>query len=183
MTDKYQKLRNDLAAAIADAERQGGVNERAEQIAALLAERDALATAPLSAEPVYKLRVRGALHDYTPTTHAFRIPDGEHDLYLAAPVAAQAQPYSLNLDPAGIRALAADAITGALAFGAQGADPPPEGHWLTPFYEMGRQGPAFARFAEFIASDALAISYQSLGEYRTDLLRMLREAQTNTEGA
>lgn len=43
MTDKYPKLRQDLAAAIADAKRQGGVNERAEQIAALLAERDTLA--------------------------------------------------------------------------------------------------------------------------------------------
>lgn len=55
------------------------------------------------------------------------------------PVPAQAQPYSLNLDPAGIRALTADAITGALAMGAQGAEHPPEGHWLKPFYEMGRQ--------------------------------------------
>ncbi|WP_321289290.1 hypothetical protein [Alcaligenes phenolicus] len=52
MTDKYPKLRQDLAAAIADAKRQGGVNERAEQIAALLAERDTLAAAPVSAEPV-----------------------------------------------------------------------------------------------------------------------------------
>ncbi|KGP03212.1 hypothetical protein JT27_00680 [Alcaligenes faecalis] len=52
MTDKYQKLRVDLEAAIADAKRQGGVNERAEQIAALLAERDALAATPVSAEPV-----------------------------------------------------------------------------------------------------------------------------------
>ncbi|WP_341667394.1 hypothetical protein [Alcaligenes sp. SDU_A2] len=40
-----------------------------------------------------------------------------------------------------------------------------------------------AHITAFIASDALAISYQSLGEYRTALLRMLREAQTNTEGA
>ncbi|MGE8519727.1 MAG: hypothetical protein ACN6OK_05740 [Alcaligenes faecalis] len=45
MTDKYQKLRQDLAAAIADAKQQGGVNERAEQIAALLAEFDALTAA------------------------------------------------------------------------------------------------------------------------------------------
>lgn len=39
------------------------------------------------------------------------------------------------------------------------------------------------RVTAFVASDALAISYQSLGEYRTALLRMLREAQTNTEGS
>lgn len=69
MTDKYQKLRNDLAAAIADAERQGGVNERAEQIVALLAERDALAAAPVSAEPLFWYRPRsddgyeGPLHN------------------------------------------------------------------------------------------------------------------------
>lgn len=56
MTDKYPKLRQDLAAAIADAKRQGGVNERAEQIAALLAERDTLAAAPVSAEPVAWVR-------------------------------------------------------------------------------------------------------------------------------
>lgn len=55
MTDKYQKLRVDLELAIADAKRQGGVNERAEQIAALLAERDALAATPVSAESVVTL--------------------------------------------------------------------------------------------------------------------------------
>ncbi len=42
---------------------------------------------------------------------------------------------------------------------------------------------ALDRVTSFVASNALAISYQSLGEYRTALLRMLREAQTNTEGA
>lgn len=40
-----------------------------------------------------------------------------------------------------------------------------------------------ANIEAFVACDASAISYQSLGEYRSALLRMLREAQTNTEGA
>lgn len=215
MTDKYQKLRNDLAAAIADAERQGGVNERAEQIAALLAERDALAAAPVSAEPddqmcrqaygdfYHKIRaeigydhwcaiwrfiakrlsapvsaepinwpaVEGRISDfvgeyemvgedgqgregyYIPNEHERAlIVDAIHGLLAdsevmallrpAAPFAAQAQPYSLNLDPAGIRALTADAITGALALGAQGAEQPPADHWLKAFYEMGRQSAA-----------------------------------------
>lgn len=39
------------------------------------------------------------------------------------------------------------------------------------------------RVTAFVACTASAISYQSLGEYRTALLRMLREAQTNTEGS
>lgn len=46
--------------------------------------------------------------------------------------------YSLDADPEGIRARAADAITGALAFGAQGINRPPEGHWLTPFWEAAQ---------------------------------------------
>ncbi|AZV93545.1 hypothetical protein CBF45_07305 [Bordetella sp. J329] len=42
MADKYQKLRADVAAAIAEARQKGFVNELAEQVANLLAERDAL---------------------------------------------------------------------------------------------------------------------------------------------
>lgn len=52
--------------------------------------------------------------------------------------AAIAANYSLDADPQGIRAYAADAIMGALAFGAQGNNPPPEGHWLAPFWEAAR---------------------------------------------
>lgn len=48
------------------------------------------------------------------------------------------KPYSLDKDPAGIRALVADAIRGAIAFGAQGVNPPPHGHWLTEFWEAGK---------------------------------------------
>ncbi|MGO3843470.1 MAG: hypothetical protein ACTJHY_12610 [Alcaligenes pakistanensis] len=57
-----------------------------------------------------------------------------------APVAAPVKPYSLDLDPAGIRALTADAISGALALGFQGVSPPPNNeHWLAPFWENGRE--------------------------------------------
>lgn len=169
MTDKYPKLRQDLAAAIADAKRQGGVNERAEQIAALLAERDTLAAAPVSAEPVGHVSRDASIARMTTN-----LPEGS-PLY-AAPVAAQpdltqqtlddvmagipardaeiealrkeiealqaapVKPYSLDLDPAGIRALAADAISGALALGYQGVNPPPNNeHWLAPFWEIGRE--------------------------------------------
>lgn len=47
--------------------------------------------------------------------------------------------YSIDLDPAGIRALVCDAITGALALGAQNESPAPEGHWLGHFWQLGRQ--------------------------------------------
>lgn len=47
-------------------------------------------------------------------------------------------PYSIDADPDGIRARVADAITGALAFGAQGNHKPPAGHWLAPFWDMAR---------------------------------------------
>lgn len=46
------------------------------------------------------------------------------------------QPYSIDLDPDGIRARVADAITGAIAFGAQGTHKPPAGHWLESFWDM-----------------------------------------------
>jgi len=57
---------------------------------------------------------------------------------LASSGAAPDALYSMDTDPQGIRALVADTIMGALAFGAQGNNPPPEGHWLTPFWEMAR---------------------------------------------
>ncbi|HRP74548.1 MAG TPA: Lar family restriction alleviation protein [Rhodocyclaceae bacterium] len=46
--------------------------------------------------------------------------------------------YSIDADPDGIRERVADAITGALSFGAQGAHKPPAGHWLEPFWDMAR---------------------------------------------
>ena len=54
------------------------------------------------------------------------------------PVAA----YSIDADPQGIRSTVADAITGALAFGAQGVNQPPGGHWLAPFWNAAREDKA-----------------------------------------
>ena len=47
-------------------------------------------------------------------------------------------PYSLDADPAGIRARVADVITGTLMVGAQGHMPPPTGHWADPFWQAAR---------------------------------------------
>ena len=66
-----------------------------------------------------------------PIPHPDAIP-----LYAAPQPAA---PYSMDADPQGIRATVADAITGALAFGAQGVNRPPEGHWLAPFWNAARE--------------------------------------------
>ncbi len=52
--------------------------------------------------------------------------------------AVTAAPYSLDADPQGIRERVAAAITGALAFGSQGNNAPPAGHWLQPFWDMAR---------------------------------------------
>lgn len=49
--------------------------------------------------------------------------------------------------------------------------------------EIERLQASLDNVTAFVACTASAISYQSLGEYRTALLRMLREAQTNTEGS
>lgn len=62
---------------------------------------------------------------------------------LAAPI--QAQAYSIDADPQGIRARVADAITGALGLGAQGSGTPPPDHWLTPFWQMARADATQAR--------------------------------------
>lgn len=43
-----------------------------------------------------------------------------------------------NMTAANMRQVAADAITGALAFGAQASQPPAADHWLRPFYDIGR---------------------------------------------
>jgi hypothetical protein len=46
--------------------------------------------------------------------------------------------YSIDADPAGIRKRVAEAVVGALAFGAQNVRPAPAGHWLGQFWEIGR---------------------------------------------
>ncbi len=56
--------------------------------------------------------------------------------FYAAPIAAA--PYSIDADPQGIRERVAAAITGALAFGSQGNNAPPAGHWLQQFWDIAR---------------------------------------------
>lgn len=48
------------------------------------------------------------------------------------------RPYSLDHDPAGIRALVCDAVRGAIASGAQGKNEAPEDHWLKEFWNAGK---------------------------------------------
>ncbi len=51
-------------------------------------------------------------------------------------------PYSLDADPAGIRARVCDVITGTLMVGAQGHTPPQAGHWAQPFWQAARHDAA-----------------------------------------
>lgn len=97
--------------------------------------------------------------------------------------APQQEPYSIDTDPQGIRAIVADAITGALAFGAQGANPPPEGHWLTPFWEMAREE-AMRTKPALLSRDTLYLLRRLLSnqhtltgsEFRAELEKIVGEA-------
>lgn len=62
--------------------------------------------------------------------------------HAAPPTQAVDLPYSLDADPAGIRARVADVITGTLMVGAQGHTPPPAGHWAQPFWQAARHDAA-----------------------------------------
>jgi hypothetical protein len=80
--------------------------------------------------------LRAAELDYT-------LEWGSGDLYGAAAdeiehlrAALDAAPKPLD-DPR-LQGLFSDAISGALAFGAQNTNPPPAGHWLERFWQMGR---------------------------------------------
>ncbi|MDH0273187.1 MULTISPECIES: hypothetical protein [unclassified Stenotrophomonas] len=72
---------------------------------------------------------------------AARQPVGEPDHLrgttemIAPPAQAVDLPYSLDADPAGIRARVCDVITGTLMVGAQGHTPPPAGHWAEPLWQ------------------------------------------------
>ena len=46
--------------------------------------------------------------------------------------------YSIDADPSGIRKRVAVAIIGALDLGAKDSYPPPKGHWLQRFWNIGR---------------------------------------------
>jgi hypothetical protein len=51
------------------------------------------------------------------------------------------------LDDPRLQGLFSDAISGALAFGAQNTNPPPTGHWLERFWQMGRAERALSEAA------------------------------------
>ena len=106
----------------------------------------------------------------------------EADRAARAPVDSVTAPaYSIDADPQGIRARVADAITGALAFGAQGANPPPTGHWLVPFWETAREEASRNRP---VSSDTLYLLRRLLSnqhtltgsEFREELTKIVGEA-------
>jgi len=62
--------------------------------------------------------------------------------------------YSIDADAQGIRARVAEAITGALAFGAQGTNSPPAGHWLAPFWDAANADRAARAPADSVTAPA-----------------------------
>ena len=100
-----------------------------ESLAALVAQVDAGSTADYRALQEHRvMRSARALLAQAATTG------------VAAPASLGPALYSIDADPEGIRARVADAITGALAFGAQNSGKPPAGHWLAPFWTQARFG-------------------------------------------
>lgn len=95
-----------------------------------------------------------------------KIPYGTR-LYAAPPAQAVDLPYSLDADPAGIRARVADVITGTLMVGAQGHTPPPAGHWAEPFWQAARAD-ATAKGVDLPAFKALYRAYVRLLESGRD---------------
>ena len=106
-------------------------------------EIEAFAAAPVAAQPDVTQQTLDDVMAGIPARDAeIEALRKEIEALQAAPV----KPYSLDLDPAGIRALTADAISGALALGFQGVNPPPNNeHWLAPFWEIGRESAAQVR--------------------------------------
>jgi|GEM_PF-5713132 len=72
-------------------------------------------------------------------------------------------PYSLDADPAGIRARVCDVITGTLMVGAQGHTPPPAGHWAEPFWKSARVD-ATAQVVDLAQFRVLAAKFDGLGD-------------------
>ena len=107
--------------------------------------------------------------------------DGFYGAARAPADSVTAPAYSIDADPQGIRARVADAITGALAFGAQGANPPPTGHWLVPFWETAREEASRNRP---VSSDTLYLLRRLLSnqhtltgaEFREELTKIVGEA-------
>ncbi|WP_256643712.1 hypothetical protein [Stenotrophomonas sp. 9(2022)] len=100
--------------------------------------------------------------------------EGQRLIFLSEqPAQAVDLPYSLDADPAGIRASVCDVITGTLMVGAQGHTPPPAGHWAEAFWNAARadataQAVDLGKFREPIAawSKHCAHSIQGYESYR-----------------
>jgi hypothetical protein len=89
-------------------------------------------------EPVARIEINyrhGELESWRFAEKPVNAPAGIYDVYA---IAAPDITYSIDADPSGIRKRAADAIIGALTLGAQDSPPPPEGHWLQQFWNIGR---------------------------------------------
>jgi hypothetical protein len=74
---------------------------------------------------------------------------------------------SAPLDDPRLQGLFSDAISGALAFGAQNTNPPPAGHWLERFWQMGRAERALSEAAppaaEPPSTPEMAALWQKIG--------------------
>ncbi|KOQ73015.1 hypothetical protein ABW45_18455 [Stenotrophomonas maltophilia] len=67
-----------------------------------------------------------------------KVPAGCTPFFAAPPAHAVDLPYSLDADPAGIRAVVAGLIAGTQMVDAQGHTPPSAGHWAEPFWHAAR---------------------------------------------
>lgn len=136
--------------------------------------------------------------------HGFTVKEGQSDLkqyvYDAADAllraarapadSVTAPAYSLDADPQGIRARVAEAITGAMAFGVQGANPPPPGHWLAPFWESARWESIRAKPAHpsadtlYLLRRLLSNQHTLTGsEFRAELGKIVEDAHAITPPA
>ena len=120
--------------------------------------------------------------------NGLRCVNGKERCYFEAAPQAAPMAYPIDADPQGIRAAVAEAITGALAFGAQGNNPPPEGHWLAPFWNAAKaDAAALVPAPPILAADhnGMRVDYQGLlGQCQRTLSRhdpgtseMLRQLQ------
>ncbi len=102
--------------------------------------------------------------------------------------------YSIDDDPIGIRKRAADAIIGTLALGAQDSSPPPAGHWLQQFWDLGRAEaskatppaaqPAHEPTSHLLALDAAvsALYFDDGSDFRSALGAVIRHLDPKLAG-